>query len=581
MDLTDIIYSNDYINILIQNYVAQSERYQMLFPESSALLTLNPQYSVLFLERSLLPENLFGAVPFTGLPKLFTPLSTLSLEVSGIVQTQNLYGGGYTGKNVIFGFLDTGIDYRHPAFLHANGQSRILAVWDQTDRTGTPPAQFPYGSLYTKSDLDAALESGDPLSLVPVTDPDGHGTYVAGVAGGTPDASAGFLGVAPEADFAVVKLKPAKQNLKDFYLVSSNAPVFEEDDLLSAMHFLNETAAAEGKPLVLCLALGTNQGSHSGTLPVSLTLARYGNTPGVIPVCATGNEGNASHHYYGSVSETYTPKNVEFLVSEGNRGFTLELWGQAPQLFSVGFRSPGGETIPRIPVSLNQEQRITFVLERTVIYVNYEVVQATTGSQLILIRMLDPTPGIWTLQVYRAFPSPPDFHIWLPITGFSTSDVTFLEPDPYTTLTTPSATVPVLSPSTYQAANNSFSPESGRGFTRLGEIKPDFAAPGVSVTGPGPAGSYVSFSGSSASAAITSGAAALFLQWGIQRTPARYFTAQEVKNYLIRGADRTDTITYPSREWGYGRLQLYQSFTSLMTNCFSRSQVCFYGISVC
>ena len=45
MDLTDIIYSNDYINILIQNYVAQSERYQMLFPESSALLTLNPQFS--------------------------------------------------------------------------------------------------------------------------------------------------------------------------------------------------------------------------------------------------------------------------------------------------------------------------------------------------------------------------------------------------------------------------------------------------------------------------------------------------------------------------------------------------------
>ena len=119
MDLTDIIYSNDYINILIQNYVAQSERYQMLFPESSALLTLNSQYSVLFLERSLLPENLFGEILFTGLPKLFTPLSTLSLEVSGIVQTQNLYGGGYTGKNVILGFLDTGIDYRHPAFLRS------------------------------------------------------------------------------------------------------------------------------------------------------------------------------------------------------------------------------------------------------------------------------------------------------------------------------------------------------------------------------------------------------------------------------------------------------------------------------
>ena len=460
----------------------------------------------------------------------------------------------------------TGIDYRHPAFLRSNGQSRILSIWDQTDRTGTPPPQFPYGSLYEKSDLDDALRSRDPLSVVPVTDPDGHGTYVAGVAGGTPNASAGFLGAAPEADFAVVKLKPAKQNLKDFYLVSTNAPVFEEDDLLSAMRFLNEVAAREGKPLVICLALGTNQGSHSGTLPIALTLARYGNTPGIIPVCATGNEGNAAHHYYGSVSENDSPKNVEFLVSEGSRGFVLEFWGQVPQLFSVGFRSPGGETIPRIPVSLTQEQRITFVLERTVIYVNYEVVQTTTGSQLILIRMLDPTPGIWTLQVYRAFPSPPDFHVWLPITGFSTSDVIFLEPDPYTTLTTPSATVPVLSPSTYQASNNSFSPESGRGFTRLGEIKPDFASPGISVTGPGPAGSYENRSGASASAAITSGAAALFLQWGIQRTPSRYFTAQELKNYLIRGAGRTDTITYPSREWGYGRLQLYQSFLSLMTN---------------
>ena len=36
MDLTDIIYSNDYINILIQNYVAQSERYQMLFPAADS-----------------------------------------------------------------------------------------------------------------------------------------------------------------------------------------------------------------------------------------------------------------------------------------------------------------------------------------------------------------------------------------------------------------------------------------------------------------------------------------------------------------------------------------------------------------
>lgn len=59
MDLTDIIYSNDYINILIQNYVAQSERYQMLFPESSALLTLNSQYPVFFLRAQLRRKSLW------------------------------------------------------------------------------------------------------------------------------------------------------------------------------------------------------------------------------------------------------------------------------------------------------------------------------------------------------------------------------------------------------------------------------------------------------------------------------------------------------------------------------------------
>lgn len=183
------------------------------------------------------------------------------------------------------------------------------------------------------------------------------------------------------------------------------------------MRFLNEVAAREGKPLVICLALGTNQGSHSGTLPIALTLARYGNTPGIIPVCATGNEGNAAHHYYGSVSENDSRKCGVSRFRRQPR-FCPGVLGTGSAAFSVGFRSPGGETIPRIPVSLTQEQRITFVLERTVIYVNYEVVQTTTGSQLILIRMLDPTPGIWTLQVYRAFPSPPDFHVWLPITGF-------------------------------------------------------------------------------------------------------------------------------------------------------------------
>lgn len=160
MDLTDIIYSNDYINILIQNYVAQSERYQMLFPESSALLTLNSQYSVLFLERSLLPENLFGEILFTGLPKLFTPLSTLSLEVSGIVQTQNLYGGGYTGKNVILGFWTPASITATPPFCAATARAGFFPSGIRPTAQAHRRRSFPMAVSTKSQTLTMHFEAG-------------------------------------------------------------------------------------------------------------------------------------------------------------------------------------------------------------------------------------------------------------------------------------------------------------------------------------------------------------------------------------------------------------------------------------
>ena len=67
-------------------------------------------------------------------------------------------------------------------------------------------------------------------------------------------------------------------------------------------------------------------------------------------------------------------------------------------------------------------------------------------------------------------------------------------------------------------------------------------------------------------AALAAGASALLIQWGMERTPSRFYTTQELKFYLIRGAQRDPALTYPNREWGYGTLDLYNSFLSLMTN---------------
>ena len=63
---------------------------------------------------------------------------------------------------------------------------------------------------------------------------------------------------------------------------------------------------------------------------------------------------------------------------------------------------------------------------------------------------------------------------------------------------------------------------------------------------------------------LTAGAAALLVNWGLKSSPPRYFTNREIKSLLIRGADRSSNLLYPNREWGYGTLNLYQIFQSLL-----------------
>ena len=110
-----------------------------------------------------------------------------------------------TGRNIIFGIADTGIDYTHPVFRYRDGRSRILAIWDQTSET-TDDVDVPFGRIYLQEQINEALESENPLELVPVTDENGHGTFMTGLAAGTEVEEENFTGIAPDADILVVKL---------------------------------------------------------------------------------------------------------------------------------------------------------------------------------------------------------------------------------------------------------------------------------------------------------------------------------------------------------------------------------------
>ena len=117
----------------------------------------------------------------------------------------------------------------------------------------------------------------------------------------------------------------------------------------------------------------------------------------------------------------------------------------------------------------------------------------------------------------------------------------------------------VITVSTYNAANNSFYIDSGRGFSRVGTIKPDLAAPGVDIPTLDGRGS-----GSSLAAAITTGAVAQFLQWAVVEGNNIAVESRGIKNYMIRGASRNADMTYPNREWGYGRLNMVGTFEALI-----------------
>ncbi len=561
-ELQNRIYSNDYADIILPYTYTTPERFLSFFEQSFPQI-INDTYG--FIHVPINPNAAENPAQYESsiIPQLFVPLDYTSLENTGIIAAQTQPFLNLTGAGVLLGFIDTGILYTHPAFQNPGRRTRILRIWDQTIPTVDGSGPFSYGTEYTQEQINLALQNEDPLSIVPSTDTNGHGTFVAGVAAGSSDPLSEFTGAAPQSAIAVVKLKEAKQHLADFYFFSGDVPVYQETDIMTGIAYLTQLARNLGMPVVICLALGSNQGDHVGTSPLALSLRRNALSPGIISVSAAGNEGNQAHHFFSEVTKTEQPVSVEINVPNDCEGFYMELWGDVPALFSVGLRSPLGESVPQIPARIGQTEVVRFLLQETVVYINYEIVQTAAGSQLILLRFRDPTPGIWTLEVYFSNAARGSFHIWLPINGFLKEDVRFLNPNPYTTITQPGNSPHVITPATYNAYNQSLYLNSSRGYTRVNLVKPDLAAPGVDVTGPDLFGTYTTRSGSSVSSAITAGSAALLVEWGMKLRSYQYFTTYEVRNYLIRGATQPLNINYPNREWGYGLLNLYNIFSVL------------------
>ena len=356
--------------------------------------------------------------------------NTSALEETGILRVQRP-PLALTGVGCIFACIDTGINYTNPAFRRPDGSSRILAIWDQENQEGTPPEGFLYGSEYRRGVINQALNSDNPMDIVPVRDITGlHGTALASIAAGSNiDEGNTFLGAAPDADIVVVKLKQAKPYLREYYMVPEGTPCYQETDILTALNYVKGFAETFKRPVCICMGLGTSYGDHGGNSLLEKYISRLNTLRNIAVVLPAGNEGNAGHHYRAvfNKNEGALIRNAEIRVGEGTSGFILEIWGSVPDFFRISVRSPGGEEIRDISFRLNSTRVYDFVYSSTRIIADTLLVEQISGQQLVVLHFENPTPGIWTIEVRAEEVSTAAIcDMWLPIRQFMSGDTYFL-----------------------------------------------------------------------------------------------------------------------------------------------------------
>ena len=347
MPCQDMIYSNDYADYIID---ITSLRGRELAQNAVCSQRINQEYAVIQVPRETDEDEMRAFLNYQNLPRLFGLLDVSHLDAAGVLKLQRNPNFDLYGQNVILGVIDTGIDYQHPVFVNADGTSRIGILWDQSIPALEPDGEYPYGSIYTREKINEALAMENPYDIVPSRDENGHGTFLAGAAGGGIVEEEDFQGVAPLCDIAVVKLKQAKNYLRSFWMVPSDVPAFQETDIFLAIRFIQTYAYQEQKPFVILLGSGTNSGNHGESDYLKTYINNISAFSGKCIVLPAGNEGSLGHHFRGNGLENREFQDIEIQVGAEESGFIAELWADAPDLYTVGFLAPGGEYVEKIPI---------------------------------------------------------------------------------------------------------------------------------------------------------------------------------------------------------------------------------------
>jgi subtilisin family serine protease len=523
-----------------------------------------------------------------------------------LLNNGRLAGTNYTGAGVLACIIDSGLDWSHRDFRGLGTdqtQSRVLYLWDQTltaesgeqapsGRRSFPSGTFNYGVEYSRADIEDEID-GLPAGAVRSQDTDGHGTHVAGTLAGNGGAhsSGKYKGMAPDADLIVVK---------------AGNESFPTSNIIDGMNYCGDIAAAQGKPLIVNMSLGSDYGPHDGTMPGDEAVESFtGGVAGRAVIAAAGNSAADQIHTQGSMAASGGTAsftiNVPSAPSEGE--FQADVWIDDASDVTVTVSSPNGtmtSTSPGNTVINAAQDGEVFLANTTSPFLG-------GGDREISLSVTDdagqaPAPGDWTVTLTNASSSAVGFHAWLydnEVTGGVTATIvggggayTIGSPGSSPGAITVAASVhrwrwmsaeqgPRFFCGTgtcdgYPNRSDGIGRFSSRGPLREqpgGVQKPNLSAPGKgtasalsSVAGiPSsdsrvlPGGAHWIQFGTSMSAPAVAGTAALLLQ----EDPS--LSSDAIKSAFEESADEDGfTGPTPNPTWGHGRLNAVQAMTRVI-----------------
>lgn len=453
-----------------------------------------------------------------------------------------------TGRGTVVAVIDWGIDFAHPDFRDAQGDTRLIALWDQ--RANGKPSPYGYGRVHSRSEIDQALGTADPfaaLDYMPSSSAaPSHGTHVMGIAAGNGHAG-GPSGIAPEADLIFVHLGPGLGDLGNSV------------DLLEAIDFVVRSVA--DRPVVINMSIGRHAGPHDGSLLIERAIDwLIVNRLGTVVVQSTGNYFSRNVHMEGRLREARTARLPFQLPRSDAHQATVELWYKGADRFIARATAPDGTSVA---VELGASAPLVDGNGQELARLYHRHKDPNNGDNLIALVLRPMAPaGQWSLEITGTDVVDGRWHAWIERNAACPQCQATFVPERASRKTTTGSICNAMR-TIAVGAYDGHHPEqplalfSSVGPTRDGRQKPLLAAPGVRVLSVRSrqsvleSPSYVRMNGTSMAAPHVAGTVALMLEAaGSQPVSA-------IRRALFASLDAPPRQSAASASrWGYGVLNI-------------------------